>query len=33
MDRDSDIGGRDLMFGATGIGLCAVIAILFAIFA
>jgi hypothetical protein len=32
MDRDSDIGGRDFMFGATGLLLCAIIAIAFAIF-
>jgi hypothetical protein len=32
MDRDSDVGGRDFMFGATGLLLCALIAIAFAIF-
>jgi hypothetical protein len=29
---DSDIGNRDFMFGAGGLLLCAIIAILFAIF-
>ena len=32
MDRDSDVGARDFMFGATGLLLCALIAIAFAIF-
>jgi len=32
MDRDSDVGGRDFMFGTTGLLLCAIIAIAFAIF-
>jgi hypothetical protein len=32
MDRDSDIGGRDFVFGASGLLLCAIIAIAFAIF-
>jgi len=29
---DSDVGQRDFMFGASGLLLCAIIAILFAIF-
>jgi hypothetical protein len=33
MDRDSDVGQRDFMFGATGLLICAVIAIAFALFA
>jgi hypothetical protein len=29
MDRDTgDVGGKDFVFGATGLGLCAVIAII-----
>jgi hypothetical protein len=33
MDRDRDVGARDFMFGASGLLLCAIIAIAFAIFA
>jgi hypothetical protein len=33
MDRNSDVGDRDFMFGATGLLVCAVIAIAFALFA
>jgi hypothetical protein len=32
MDRDRDVGGKDFMFGATGLALCAIVAIAFAIF-
>jgi hypothetical protein len=32
MDRERDVGERDFMFGATGLLLCALIAIAFAIF-
>jgi hypothetical protein len=32
MDRDSGVGERDLMFGVSGLLLCAIIAIAFAIF-
>ena len=32
MDRDSDIGARDFMFGAAGLALCAIVAIAFAVF-
>jgi hypothetical protein len=33
MDRNSDVGERDFMFGATGLLICAIIAIAFALFA
>jgi hypothetical protein len=32
MDRDSDVGAKDFAFGATGLALCAIIAIAFAVF-
>jgi hypothetical protein len=31
MDRDSDVGAKDFVFGTTGLLICAVIAIVFAI--
>jgi len=31
VDRDSDVGSKDFMFGATGLLLCAAIAIVLAI--
>jgi hypothetical protein len=33
MDRDTGVGERDFTFGVTGLLLCAIIAIAFAIFA
>jgi hypothetical protein len=32
MDRDSDVGATDFVFGTTGLLICAAIAILLAIF-
>jgi hypothetical protein len=31
MEPDDDVGGRDFMFGATGLLICALVAIVFAI--
>jgi hypothetical protein len=33
MDRDSAVGDRDFRFGATGLLICVIVAIAFAIFA
>jgi hypothetical protein len=31
MDRDSDVGAKDFAFGATGLAICALVAIVLAI--